>query len=79
MMKKTLALLTSLFAVVVFVGCGDDGGDDSDDGSEGGSGSSTECSSFHECINGACECTTEGKEGQSCSEDTCEDECEVCN
>lgn len=37
------------------------------------------CTSSHECVNGVCECTTAGKDGDSCtSDEACPDECEVC-
>lgn len=39
----------------------------------------TTCDSSHECINDVCECTTEGKDGEACTDnDTCPEECEVC-
>lgn len=66
------------FALSIFagpLGCGDSG----TGGSSAGGGSSTSCESFHQCTNGVCECTTTGKEGQSCEEDACEDDCEVCS
>ncbi len=42
--------------------------------------SSEECNSSHICVNNDCQCQTEGKEGQSCSNDeACVEECRVCN
>lgn len=37
------------------------------------------CDSQHECVNGACECTTAGREGRACDEDMCVDQCRVCS
>jgi len=67
-----LGILTSVFSGPL--GCGDSG-----TGGSGNGSSQQSCESFHECINGVCECTTESKEGQSCEEDDCEDDCEVCS
>lgn len=71
------------FATLVFLvgissltaACGGDGG-----GGNGGGGSSSEtCESSHSCLNGACTCNTDGKSGDSCTDDDkCESECEVC-
>lgn len=47
--------------------------------SSSSSSSNSSCESFHECVNGVCECTTPGLEGTSCSEDSCESQCEVCS
>ena len=61
----------------------DDGGSAGDaagdDGAEVTSSSMQTCDSSHQCINDVCECTTEGLEGTSCTDDdACVDECEVC-
>ncbi len=37
------------------------------------------CVTKHECDNGVCECTTEGKEGEACDDqEACVAACEVC-
>jgi hypothetical protein len=37
------------------------------------------CESSHTCVNDVCECTTPGKEGDTCTDDDlCTEECEVC-
>lgn len=67
-MKSIKALLPALmvaFFLVFGAACGDES-------------TSESCESSHDCVNGVCECTTEGKDGESCEEDTCEEECEVC-
>ena len=63
-----------LFAVVILglVACGG-----SDEAPPTGSSSET-CNSQHQCVNDVCECTTSGLSGTSCTEATCEAECEVC-
>jgi len=72
MKPSLLAVLGLTLAVFAGpLGCGDSG-----TGEGGSTGES--CSTFHECTNGVCECTTEGKEGVACEEATCADECEVC-
>jgi hypothetical protein len=80
---KLSALAVLGFTLAVFagpLGCGDSGtGGSSAGGSSAGGSSSTSCESFFECTNGVCECTTDGKTGQSCDEATCEDDCEVCS
>jgi hypothetical protein len=70
---------------------GDDGGNDSNNSSATeGSGAMTtaqtqttstmeECNTSHQCIGGACTCTTPGLENMACTDDTaCEEECEIC-
>jgi hypothetical protein len=84
-----MRIIFSALSVVVLLGlvaCGDDGDDGTDgDGSSentgAGAGDSSECVSNSECINGACQCLTEGREGESCGPtvDDCESQCEVCN
>jgi hypothetical protein len=82
-----LLVLTLGFAI----SCASDDDDDSDStnnttASSQSSGNTTmseetgeeECMSDHECINGACTCTTPGKENTPCEEMTCETQCEVC-
>ena len=77
LMKRLFFILCLSFSLAVATGCGDDGGDDGNNTTE--SSSSETCTSSHECINGMCECTTDGKDGEACTDDTaCEDECEVC-
>mgnify|MGYP003383154091 CR=1 FL=1 len=66
----SLGILASMISGPL--GCGDSG-------SGGSSSSQQSCESFHECTNGVCECTTEEKDGQSCEEEDCEDDCEVCS
>lgn len=68
----------------------DSNGDSNDSSGQGGSASNTNaqtqttstmetCMSDHECINGACQCTTAGAAMKPCTDDAkCEDECEVC-
>ena len=62
-------------------GCSDsetEGGTNSTNSTSSSSNSS--CDSAHQCINGACECTTPGKDGDPCTdEDECPSECEVCS
>ncbi|MFP4599981.1 MAG: hypothetical protein ACLFVJ_17115 [Persicimonas sp.] len=75
--RRLFFILCLSFSLALSVSCGDDGGDDGDNNTS--SSSSETCSSSHECVNGACECTTSGKEGDACTDDdACEDECEVC-
>jgi hypothetical protein len=79
-----LAAFGSLIFTMTFIACGgeDDGGT-----SSSGKSSSSQCDSTHSCLNGACECTTSGKEGTACCDpndcgsdaDNCTDKCEVCN
>ncbi|MCB9796034.1 MAG: hypothetical protein H6741_25335 [Alphaproteobacteria bacterium] len=38
------------------------------------SSSSTNCTSYHECVNDVCEC----EDGTPCDSATCEDDCEIC-
>lgn len=77
-MNKAI-LVALMFAGTVCtaaVGCGDSTSDGN--GGSTGTGSQT-CDSSHECINDVCTCSTEGKDGTSCTdEDLCETECEVC-
>jgi hypothetical protein len=62
------------------------GSDDEGSGSSSGS-SSSDCQSGFDCLNGACQCTTSGKQGTSCCDpddcgddsDNCDDKCEVCD
>lgn len=71
-------LATTLFLATISVFALACGGSDSN--GSGGNGSSQTCKSSHTCVNGACTCDTEGKSGQSCTdEDKCEEECKVCN
>jgi hypothetical protein len=63
---RSIGLFTAL--ILSLAACG--GSDDT--------GNSQSCTSTHECVNGVCECTTSSISGTSCTEATCEDECEVC-
>lgn len=75
--KRLFFALILTFCLAFAVACGDDDGD-TDDGNNSNSQSS--CTSTHECVNGVCECTTEGKQGDPCTDsDACVDECEVCS
>jgi hypothetical protein len=77
-----MAALGSLVLSMTIVACGGD-----DDGGSSSGSSSSNCDSKHQCLNGACECTTSGKEGTSCCDpddcgndsDNCSDKCEVCD
>ncbi len=70
-MNISASLLLSAILLAV-VGCA---GENSNDDNSSGT-----CTSSHECINGACQCTTEGKSGNACDDpDDCESACEVCN
>lgn len=74
-MKKMFALLTVALGLGVAslsgAACGN--GTTTGDTTSGQS-----CSSSHVCINGACNCGSDGK-GNSCTDDTkCEAECKVC-
>lgn len=74
-MKRLASILVLVATSALTAACG------SDSGGSGGSGStSTNCESSHQCINGACTCTTSGKDGNSCTDnDACESECKVCD
>ncbi len=77
-MKKTLAYAVLGIGLTfgALAGCGD-----SSSGSGGSSSSTTSgsnCTSAHVCVNGACNCGSDGK-GQSCTDDTkCVTECRTC-
>lgn len=74
-MKRLASILVLVATSALTAACGSDTGDGG-----GGSGStSTNCKSSHQCINGACTCTTAGKDGNSCTDaDACVSECKVC-
>jgi hypothetical protein len=95
-MKNLLFPMIAILALALVPGCSDDeggstsGGDGSGsgsgDGSGSGSGSGMNCSTQRECINGACECSTPGREGTSCCDDCdasdanhCDTVCRVCS
>lgn len=70
----------TLAGLMVLAACGDD-----EDGAERG-GTDGNCTHSFICENGACECTTTGKEGSSCCDpddcsdsSSCEVVCEVCS
>jgi hypothetical protein len=70
-MLRGLFLSAALTTTLALVGCG---------GTIEDNNSSQQCESSHQCTNGVCECTTEGKEGDACTDDdACVDECEVCS
>ena len=78
-MKKIFAVAVIGFGIGLasLAGCSK-----STSGSGGGSSQSTtagqNCTSSHLCVNGACNCGTDGK-GMSCTDDTkCVAECQVC-
>jgi hypothetical protein len=86
----TLAPLGAALALALTPACGGDdsgGGNGSEDDSGSTSGSSSSCSGSFDCVGGSCECTTSGKEGQSCCDpddcgsdsNNCDDVCEVCS
>lgn len=88
MIRKLLPILLAC-TLPLWSACDDD--DDDDGGSSASASASASagdgatsssmmtCNSSHDCINDVCECTTAGKDGDSCTDDTaCVDECEVC-
>ena len=88
MKLKLLTWIGALGLAMAALACsGDDGGDDDGSSGSGSTGSSSSnCASDWECLNGACQCTTSGKQGDSCCHpDDCNDSsncdaaCEVCN
>lgn len=72
-MNKLIRPLLAATLTLALAGCGGDSGDSTE------SSSSSSCSSTHECMNDVCQCTTEGKSGQSCEKDDCESDCRVCS
>ncbi len=72
--KLTMSLSTLFFAgALSLAACGGDGGNTNNN-------SNQTCRSNHQCVNDVCECTTEGKSGDSCTDnDSCPSECEVCS
>ena len=88
---KKLALFALFSLPFAAISCDDDDNNDTSNTSSNstmGSGmdsatssmmSEEVCMSDHMCLNDVCECTTQGLEGMSCTDDEmCEDECEVC-
>jgi hypothetical protein len=91
MKLKALTWIATAGIAIAALACSGD--DDGSSGSGSGSGSSesttsgsSNCASDWECVNGACQCTTSGKEGNSCchpddctDSSNCDAACEVCN
>jgi len=74
-MKKMFALLTVALGLGVTSLFGAACGNGSTSGSTTGGQT---CTSAHVCINGACNCGSDGK-GSSCTDDAkCDAECNVC-
>jgi len=91
-LTSTIATLSAALLIALTPACGgdDEGGSGSGDdgGSTSGSSSSSQCDTGHDCIGGSCQCTTSGKESQSCCDpddcgaddpNNCVDVCEVCS
>lgn len=72
---KILAQMCLVVGMCVLgVACG------SDTTGKGGGSTNQTCNSSHECVNGACTCTTAGMSSTACTDDEkCVDECEVCS
>jgi len=82
---KIMRNITLAFLVLLASACADDEGGSSS-GSDGSSSSSETCERDWSCLNGSCECTNEGVEGDSCCDpdecsgsDACDVRCEVCD
>lgn len=75
-----LKILAACFALGFFgLACGGGSSRSSERTNTTSTSSSETCLSSHFCLGETCECTTTGRSGESCSdEDSCEDECEVC-
>lgn len=77
-MKKAILAVSITLGIGGFalIGCGDSGSGAG--GNNGGTTSGQNCTSAHVCVNGVCNCGSDGK-GASCTDDTkCESECQVC-
>lgn len=75
-MSKKIITTLSTFFIAGALGLAACGGSDRNNNNS----SSQTCRSNHQCINDACECTTPGKDGDSCTDnDSCPSECEVCS
>ena len=76
--KRLLSMLVIAVFFAMAMACGSDDDDENNDPNNNNNYEQT-CFSSHECINDVCECTTDGMEGEPCTDnDACEDECEVC-
>lgn len=78
-MKKMFALLTVALGLGVSSLLGAACGNGSTSGgTTGGTTGGQSCTSAHVCVNGACNCGSDGS-GSSCTDDTkCDSECQVC-
>lgn len=88
-LTTTLSPIVAAFILALTPACGgdDEGGSGNDDGGSTTGSSQSQCDSSHDCVGGSCECTTSGKQGQSCCDpddcgddaNNCNDACEVCS